>query len=540
MRRYFPLLTKYKLNLAVLTIISISASITGIVSVYYSGRYIDVVIDSSDIHPIFVICTIIFAIALLGLVMSFFNTIMKMFMNEKLIFDFKMKALEHLRGISVLKLKDFDPSYLSKRIDEDSQQIVRFFTDNYVAVFLRGVELVVVSVLILSINFSIGVLMMFLCPIYFIIYRMFKKPIFDRSLEAREKSAEFFNEYTHHLGIMENSIIKSEFDKDDVQIKSSFATFFGKYKSFIFVSAKLNLSQGLVVSLMQLIVFLIGGQSVLNGSTTIGLLTTLMIYFSQLLGNISYYLELARKGQVNRSSLHRMSEILDIPAEHDGSERLDGVSSINARVRFSMGGKCILNDVQLHCKKSELIGILGENGTGKSTLSKILAGIIRLVDDDSYVLINGSHKTSELDMGHFRAVHLSYIHQSNLHRSVSMGEALCDGAADVDSYISSLCEIGIPLCDSVADFLRSSWGIRVNELSGGDRQLISILHGVAKHNADVIIMDEPTANLDEPRVDWLKNVLRFLKKGRIVMVVTHDKSIRDVFDRTVILGVSDE
>lgn len=539
MRKYLSIFIKYKLELIFLAIISIIGSILGIVSVYFSGQYIDIVVDSTEINPILVICVIILIIAVLGLVLTFLGTFFKMLLNEKLIYDFKIRVLKHIRYISIIKYKNFDASYLSKRIDEDSQQIVRFFTDNYLAVFIRAIELIIVSVLIMTINHYIGILMIILCPTYFFIYKFFKRPIFERSLEAREKSAEFFQDYTYNLEKMENSIINSNFDKDDKLLNNAFSMYYKKYKSFIFVSAKLNLIQGLVIGLMQLFVFFIGGVSVLNGNTSIGLLTTIMVYFSQVLNNISYYLDLARKNQINKSSLHRIDEIFNIPKEIDGDYMLESVSSINVKINFSIGDNIILKNIRFHASKSELIGIFGKNGCGKSTLSKILTGVIKLKNDEnSSIIFNNRYNMASLNSEYFRNIHLSYVHQTNYFKSSTLGEVFNNGFEHYNSaieYLNDLKTKGIPLNSSIYDFILKNWNNKVNELSGGDRQLISILQGFSKIEAGLLIMDEPTSNLDKSRIDWFKATIKQLKQNKIIFLITHEHDMEEIFDKIIFI-----
>ena len=71
----------------------------------------------------------------------------------------------------------------------------------------------------------------------------------------------------------------------------------------------MTLTQGFIIALMNTLVFVAGGISVLNGHTTIGHLSVVMIYFNQVLGNITYYLQLAKKYQIFNSAIYRMEEL---------------------------------------------------------------------------------------------------------------------------------------------------------------------------------------------------------------------------------------
>lgn len=539
MRKYLFVFKKHRGKLVILAWLSVIASLVGIVSVYYSGRYIDIIVAATEVNTVLLICVILLIITSLSLLLAFIDACIRLTLNETFIYDFKSWAITRIRGISLIKYKNFDAAYLSKRIDEDSREIVHFFTDNYITVVIKFIELIVVSILIFSINFPIGILMFFLCPIYFFVYKIFRKLIFEKNLEAREKSAEFFKNYTYQLDCMEDLIIESEFDRDDSLLQGVFSLYYEKYKSFITVSAKLKLIQSFIIGLMQLLVFFIGGISVLRGNTTIGLLSTLMMYFSQVLGNISYYIEIAKKYQINKAAVCRMDEIFNISEEKDGNHKLEQIYSINANITFSIDKEIILENVNLDVERNEIIGIIGKNGSGKSTLIKLIMGALKATRNREFsIVFNKEHFISELDCVYLRNRTLSYIPQRILLKDSTVCEVLnefCEYKTSED-FITDVISRNLSINEDICTLITTNWNKNVSQLSGGDRQLIAVLRGFTKENISILIMDEPTSNLDLPRIEWLKEALRQSKQDKIIFIVSHEHSIKEVFDKTIILN----
>jgi len=536
MRKYLFIFKKRRLKLILLALVSTIASIVGIVTVYYTGSYIDVVVEATEINPILWISVVLLIVTTTGILLNFIFSFLKMTLVETFVYEIKKWILSHLRKTSLIEYKKMDSTYLSKRIDEDSRQIVQFFTDNYYAVILKFIELVVVGILILTINFSLGSLMFILSPIYFLAYLFFRKLIFQKTLEAREETAVFFSKFTHQLVCLEHIIIESDFTKEDSSLNGAFSIYYQKFMAYVVVTAKLRLLQGFIVGIMQLLVFFIGGMSVLEGITSIGLLTTLMVYFAQILGNISYYTDLAKKYQINKTSLHRMDEILSLPEVEEGENKLNQVCHINANVTFFIDNKKVLDNIILEAQSNEVIGIVGGNGTGKSTLVKLLVGAIKAKSSEHFsIIFNNKFHISELDCVKLRENSLSYVPQRINFKDLTLGEVMNEvhNYKSSQDFITTINAESMILNEDISEFIIMNWSSRMNQLSGGDRQLVAILRSIAKKSSSLIIMDEPTVNLDMIRVDWFKRAMKQVKYGRIILIVTHENSIEEIFDKTI-------
>ena len=165
------------------------------------------------------------------------------------------------------------------------------------------------------------------------------------------------------------------------------------------------------------------------------------------------------------------------------------------------GMKHLLDGVTLYLNQGERIGLIGINGTGKSTLLKVLAGIEEpesgRVSLDPNVQVAYLPQVPDMDDGLTVLEQVFAGHPSEF-RSLNEYEA--------KSILSKL---------GISDFDR-----KIGELSGGQRKRVA-LATVFVHPADVLILDEPTNHLDAEMVAWLEQRLARFTGG--LVMVTHDR-----------------
>lgn len=193
----------------------------------------------------------------------------------------------------------------------------------------------------------------------------------------------------------------------------------------------------------------------------------------------------------------------------------------------SFPGVKALDNVSLTVKKGEVHAIVGENGAGKSTLMKILGGLYSM--DSGRILINGKECeiksiSDSLKQG------ISVIYQElNLMPALTVAENIyisdLPGKAGSVNY-RELNRKTQELIDSLSLSIKPTEFISM--LSVSQRQMVEILKALS-HNSEIIIMDEPTAALNNQEVDTLYNIIRTLKKdGKTILYISH--RLREIFD----------
>ncbi|PJG84252.1 sugar ABC transporter ATP-binding protein [Conservatibacter flavescens] len=186
------------------------------------------------------------------------------------------------------------------------------------------------------------------------------------------------------------------------------------------------------------------------------------------------------------------------------------------------GANIAVNNVSLHIHQGEIVALLGENGAGKSTLIKILAGIYDCDSGDIFFHNKKIHSANALKKDNKQPI--AFIHQDlGLIEWMTIAEnmafvmgfprrfGLIDWAKIREQAQKALDYVGIKL----------SADTRVFDLSRTEKALLAIARAIAI-NAEVLILDEPTASLPASDVEHLFTVLNRLREQGVGMVyVTH-------------------
>ena len=180
-------------------------------------------------------------------------------------------------------------------------------------------------------------------------------------------------------------------------------------------------------------------------------------------------------------------------------------------VNKSYGKKTVLKDLNLTASSGECVGIIGRNGTGKSTMLSTLAGVIR--PDSGTFIIDGKNAFTDEDIRHNE---VAYVPQGTpLIEELSALDNLKMWYEE-DALKKSLKDGFLNLL-GINDFL----DVSVNKMSGGMKKRLSIGCAI-NNNPSILLLDEPTAALDiicrEAVYEYFK---AFREKGGILIIATH-------------------
>ena len=212
-------------------------------------------------------------------------------------------------------------------------------------------------------------------------------------------------------------------------------------------------------------------------------------------------------------------------------------------VSRTFGKTKAVSNVSLTIAKGEVIGLTGENGAGKSTLLKILAGIER--PDEGTMEINGKVANFRSPNDAFRAG-VGVVHQE---QSLFTNLSVAENIAYQKGSKTGLSRFGIKNwgqmnADVAAVLDKIGYKLdpraRVGDLSFVDRQMVEIARAVCvepgENDTPLIILDEPTAVLEQAEVDVLEREILKLRKFASVIFVSHrlDEVLR-ICDRVVVM-----
>ena len=171
------------------------------------------------------------------------------------------------------------------------------------------------------------------------------------------------------------------------------------------------------------------------------------------------------------------------------------------RLSINFGMRQLLTDVNFYLNEGDKVGIIGINGTGKSTFLKVLAGILE--PDTGRISRNPNVQISFLPQNPVMEENATVLEQVFLHFPAEFREL---NEYEAKSMLTKL---------GITDFTQ-----KVGTLSGGQRKRLALVAALV-HPADILILDEPTNHLDSRMVAWLEDWLRAFRGG--LVMVTHDR-----------------
>ena len=197
-------------------------------------------------------------------------------------------------------------------------------------------------------------------------------------------------------------------------------------------------------------------------------------------------------------------------------------------------GQSVLTDISLKINSGSVTVLLGLNGSGKTTLIKVLTGILKL--SDGFVSINGED-ISRLSSSKLSRL-VSYVPQNiSDDTDFTVSDYLTFGRLNTIKFYSSPKSQDYEKTRRIAEDL----GIvnlldkKMNELSGGQRQLVTIARAVVQ-DAEIIIMDEPTSSIDYKFLDIVIKYIEKLKNiGKTIILSCHNPSIPLLLNAEVVV-----
>ncbi len=192
-----------------------------------------------------------------------------------------------------------------------------------------------------------------------------------------------------------------------------------------------------------------------------------------------------------------------------------------------------IDHTYLRVESGEFVAVVGRSGSGKSTLLHMLGGLDR--PDSGQVFIEGKSifELKDDKLAIFRRRKIGFIFQSyNLIPSLNVWENIVLPIGLDEKEVDEVYVKGIIKRIGMEDKLHAL----PNTLSGGQQQRVAIARAIAS-KPSIILADEPTGNLDSKTelevISLLKNCVT--EYGQTLVMITHDETIAQMADRTVII-----
>lgn len=470
--------------------------------------------------------------------------------SARLASGIRAEVFKRIQKFSFANIDEFTTGSLITRITNDITQI-----QNFSQTLLRGMfrsPIMLIGALIMSFILNPGLAWIIFAIIPFLAIAIF---IIIKTASPRySKMQKAIDGLNNNVGetITNEKVIKS-FVREKHAI-SKFAKIndelIDKSISALKVMLFMQPVSALAVNITTLAVVWFSGKPVMLGTMEIGTLTAFITYLSQILTALSFLANIVLQGTRASTSSRRISEILDAKIDLNDDKAVYKDKLIeNGEIEFkNVSFKYfkkhkdkVLNNINIHIKPGELVGIIGSTGSGKSTLVSLIP---RLYDaDEGEVLIDGIN-VKDYSLENLRDA-IAVVLQKNTLFSGTISENLKWGnknATDEELVRAAKIAQAHSFITEFPDGYESETDKGGANLSGGQRQRLCIARALLK-KPKIIILDDSTSAVDTATDasirkafrEQLENTTKLIIAQRITSVSDADKII--VMDNGEIVGI---
>jgi ABC-type multidrug transport system fused ATPase/permease subunit len=235
----------------------------------------------------------------------------------------------------------------------------------------------------------------------------------------------------------------------------------------------------------------------------------------------------SKSDKTSKSSQRKQANSLKPTQEH-------GMGLLNVTFKYPNTERTILNDVSIHIREGDKVCLLGDIGSGKSTILKLLLNYQS--PSNGIVYLNGK-SYQDIKIKHLRS-YIGYVPQ----QSILFNRTLLENILYANKHHSREdVENAIKYFGLQEEFARFDKGLDTvvgkngSRLSGGQRQLVWCLR-VVLQNPQILVLDEPTASVDDKTKEAMHKMLDTVMKDKTVIMVTHDAFLEGIATRKIRLA----
>ena len=307
-----------------------------------------------------------------------------------------------------------------------------------------------------------------------------------------------------------------------------------------FLSSSVSQVSYFIQSMVVVVLVIAGVYMISEGQLTQGGLIALVILSRQVLGPMAQVANLATRFHRAKQALKTLNDIMALPVERPPGQtflhrtRFQGVIGLkNLTFTYRDQTTKVLNNITLEIGAGEKVGIIGPIGSGKTTLGKLIMGLFE--PSSGMVSMDGTdiRQIDPAELRHF----IGYVPQDIMLFRGTIRENITMGTHDIDDMsILRAAELA-----GVAEFVKKQplgFDMEVGEfgrgLSGGQRQCIALARAVLL-DPPVLVLDEPTSNMDNRTEIHLKDNLSKIIKEKTLLLITHRASLLEMVDRLIVI-----
>ncbi len=488
--------------------------------------------SNDKISKIIVLVLVLIIVNILVFIVNYlkskFNTKFNLIINRNV----KELVLEHIPKIEYMQFSNIDKSNVIQRVNNDATTYSEFF-NSQINIFFDTIFIIIFAVAqTLKLNSTVGLFIAIIGGLIVVLsiwYFKASKPLVEDIVESNRKVIDKTT-----IEIEESKMLKI-FNRRDKEIKD-FSEMNSEYKRKEIKLAKMKVLYGIgthaLRNFKEPFILMWGGILVVQGKMTLATISILLTYATKILDYV--YNSVDKLKSVNEFivAYKKLSNLINLneDIEKNPYVKLDG-DIIFKNVSIKLNDNMILEHLNFNIKKNENVAIIGNNGSGKTVISKTLIGFYDYTGD-IYIGKNNIKYVSKKCLRDYIGVVLQDIFlftdtikdNINITNPFIQNEKIIEACKLADIYED------IKGFDSTMDYMIGKGG---NNISGGQKQRIAIARAFIKKNS-FIVFDDSLSKLDtRTKLNILNNIIK-MKIGAII--ISHDVEIVKKCDKVLFIN----
>lgn len=540
--KYFIPYTK-QMIVAVLAIL-ISA-ILGVIPPILIKNIVDIALPQKSLKLLVIFIVTSISITVISGLVQVGQTYLNTWIAKHIIFNMKNQMYDHLEHMSLSFFSTTNPGEIITRMNSDIDGIQDIFNTTVVNAFSSIFVLASAAVVLVSMNWKLAILGMFILPLFVSPMRKVGKLRWRIATESQEKISELNQIVQETLGIS-GTILMKIFTKE----KDEYKNFEKVNKEVINLQIKESLAGrwfmmtiSIFTTIGPMLIYFYGGYLFIHGEITIGGIVAFVAILGRLYGPViqlsNIHIDITRSfalfGRIF-DYFDKNQEIINMP-NAEVMHEVKGLIEF-ANVNFSYNGiKDTLKDINFTAMPGEMSALVGPSGSGKTTITNLIPRL--------YEVGSGKIKIDGIDI---KSVTLESLRAQI---GIVMQEPYLFNASIKDNLLYAKKEATdeevINACKAayIHDFImtlpegyNTIVGNRGIKLSGGEKQRVSIARVILK-DPRIIILDEATSSLDSVSEEYIQKAMIPLLKGRTSLVIAHRLSTVLAADKIIVIQDGD-
>lgn len=531
------LIKRYRRTLWLYTVIGLACAVLSALSVWWFQQLVDVLTARDTAARLITLLALYGTATFLVLALNYLEEYPDNRLRHGLYQTIKQLALQKASGIDYTAYQDLGTGRLIQLVDHGAAAGRDILFGFYLQVITRLAPEAVLSIALMGL-YDVRIMLAALSGylLVFLITRLLLKRLYavkEKTLISEEWLSKAYVRAFMELVVFR---VNRRFGHELRRIEQEAETVTDAHTRIRMVHEFFFASFAIIVLVIKLALIAASVGPVLAGEMSVGVLLALLTLTDRAYQPIAVFNVIYVDYKLNRVTWDRFSAFMALP---DDAGLLGGEAFALGRgglqlehVSFAYGEVPVLRDISLQVSPGERVTLVGRSGGGKSTLVKLVLGLVK--PTSGRVLVDGQD-LSRVSLDSYYA-HIAYVSQDAPVFDGTLRENICFDAPATEADLMEILDRAqlSALVRGLPQGLHTQVGEHGVKLSGGEKQRLAIARALYFRPA-IVILDEPTSALDQETEQWVMEALHTHLRGTTVLSIAHRLSTVRGADRIVVL-----